>query len=419
MKRNQMLTMTMTALMALSLTGCASASDHTATTTSAPVSADTAASTDATAAITNLASILSGTTEADTQEDSLYTDRDLAQTAELSDAAYLTVSDGETLTIQTEGVYVISGSAENCTILVEAEASDKVQIVLDGVTVTNEQSPAIYVQEADKVFVTTTDSENTLTVTGTFLADGETNPDAVIFSKEDLVLNGTGSLTIVSCYGNGITSKDDLKVTGGTYSIQSALDAIEANDSISICGGDFTIEAGKDGLHCENDAGEGEIQIGDGKFTITAASDGIQATTTLTIDGGEYAITASEGLEATQITVNDGTLSISASDDGINATYKCNTLSPCITFNGGDVTIVMGQGDTDAIDANGSIAVNGGTLNITAPTSSFDYDQTAEFNGGTIIINGQEVSEIPTQMMGGGFGGQRGGNFGGRGRMNF
>ena len=68
----------------------------------------------------------------------------------------------------------------------------------------------------------------------------------------------------------------------------------------------------------------------------------------------------------------------------------------------------MGQGDTDGVDANGSIIVNGGTIDVTAQMSSFDYDGTAEFNGGTIIVNGEEVSEIPVSMMGGGMGGHGG-----------
>ena len=75
------------------------------------------------------------------------------------------------------------------------------------------------------------------------------------------------------------------------------------------------------------------------------------------------------------------------------------------------MNVTVGQGDTDAIDSNGSIYVNGGTINVTAQMSSFDCDGQTEFNGGTIIINGQEVSEIPQSMMGGGM---RGGMGGGR-----
>ena len=80
------------------------------------------------------------------------------------------------------------------------------------------------------------------------------------------------------------------------------------------------------------------------------------------------------------------------------------------------LTIIMGQGDTDAIDANGNIIVNGGTIDITAQMSSFDYDGTAQYNGGTIIINGTQVDSIPQLAMGGrgGMGGVNGGDFGRR-----
>ena len=340
------------------------------------------------------------------ETEDVFTDRDLLQTPDLSEAQYLTASDGETLSITEAGIYVISGSAEDCTIRVEAADDAKVQLVLDGVSITNADFPAIYVISADKCFVTTTDSENSLTVTGSFTSDGDTSTDAVIFSKDDLVLSGTGSLEITSNYANGISCKDDLKITGGAYTITSAEDAVEANDSIAVCGGDFTIAADKDGLHCENDEDNsvGWIWIAGGSFNITAGSDGIQATTGLQIDDGQITVSASEGLEATYVQVNGGTVDISASDDGINATSKSSYMDVVAEFNGGEITIVMGQGDTDAVDSNGSVYVNGGTLDITAYTSSFDYDYTAQLNGGTVIINGSQVSEIPAGMMGGGMG---------------
>lgn len=134
----------------------------------------------------------------------MFTNRDLTQTADLTDAKYCTVSDGQNISITSEGVYVISGSASNVTITVDAGDEDKVQIVLDGVSITNTSSPCIYVKNADKVFVTTTSSDNTLSATSTFTADGTTNTDAVIFSKDDLVLNGQGTLNISST-DNGIS----------------------------------------------------------------------------------------------------------------------------------------------------------------------------------------------------------------------
>ena len=230
----------------------------------------------------------------------------------------------------------------------------------------------------------------------------------MIFSKDDLVLNGTGTLTINST-DNGITSKDDLKITGGAINITCTSDALEANDSIRIADGEITIKTGKDGLHAEKDGDDtlGYIYISGGTLKIYAEDDAIHATTILQIDGGELALNAREGLEGTWIQVNDGTINIQASDDGINAAYKSAKMTPCAEFNGGTVTIVMGSGDTDAIDSNGNLLITGGTIDITAQ-SPFDYDGTGEKTGGTLIINGSETDTLTNQMMGGGKGGRGG-----------
>ena len=347
----------------------------------------------------------------------LFSKRDLNQAPDLTDADIIEVADGKSYTISSEGIYIIRGTATNCTIRVEADKEAKVQLVLDGVSITNDNFPAIYVVSADKCFVTTTDSENTLTVTGKYTSEGSTNTDAVIFSKDDLVLNGIGILNIDSYYGNGISGKDDIKVTGGTYNIKSAEDGIEANDSIAIYDGIFNITTNKDGLHSENDEDNtlGWIYIKDGSFNINVKSDGIQATTFLVVDEGDLVINASEGIEATYIQINGGNIDITASDDGMNASYKSKAYTvPVIEFNGGTTVIEVGQGDTDAVDSNGNIYVNGGTISVTSTVSSFDYDGTAEYNGGTIIINGTQVDSIPQSMMGGGPGGM-GGGFGGKG----
>ena len=332
------------------------------------------------------------------------------------------------MTLTAAGVYVLTGSANDSTVIVEAGDEDKVQIVLDGVTVTNEDSPAIYVKNADKVFVTTTDTVNTLSVTGTFTSDGDTNTDAVIFSKDDLVINGAGTLNIKSS-DNGITSKDDLKITGSTIVIDFASDGLEANDSIRISDGDVTIRASKDGMHCEYDEDDtvGYIYITGGKFNITSGDDGIHAATVCEIYGGDFMISAAEGIEATQVVIGGGSINITASDDGVNAAKKSSSLGVIVEIDGGDLTIKMGAGDTDAIDSNGNIVINGGNVNITGQ-SAFDYDGTATYNGGTLTVNGQTVTSITNQFggMGGGMmpgggmtpggqNGQRGGQPGGGG----
>ena len=351
----------------------------------------------------------SGSSAIDTSD--LFSSRDLEQTADLSEAKTVTVSDGETCTIKTEGVYVIKGSASNAQILVTAGDEDKVQLVLDGVSITNDSTPCIYVQSADKVFVTTTDSENTLTVSGTFTADGDTNTDAVIFSKDDLVLNGTGTLTIKST-DNGVTSKDDLKITGGTINITCTSDALEANDSIRIADGTINIATKKDALHAENDEDDtvGFVYICGGTLNVESDDDAVHATTIIQIDDGELNLKAHEGLEATWIQVNGGTINIEASDDGINAAYKSAKITPAFEITGGYVTIVMGSGDTDAVDSNANLILTGGTLDITAQ-SAFDYDGTCQKTGCTLIVNGTETDTVSNQMMGGGMGGMRGGRW--------
>ena len=349
----------------------------------------------------SLSGAMAATTAAIYSAADLFTNRDLTQTADLSGATYYTVADGQEIHITAAGVYVLNGTASDFTAYVEAGEDDKVQIVLDSANITNSNFPVIYAKTADKVFVTVS-GDSQLAVTGTFAADGSTNTDGVIFSKCDLVLGGTATLTITSA-ANGIVGKDDLKITGGTYNISASSKAIQANDSIRIADGNLNLAAGTDGLHAENedDTSLGYIYIGGGVLNIQAGDDGIHATSVVQIDDGSVTVRAAEGIEGTYIQLNGGDISIQASDDGINAAQKSRAYTATIEINGGDITVAMGAGDTDGIDSNGNIIVNGGTLNVTG-SSTFDYDGSAQYNGGTIIVNGQQVSSIPNQMMGGG-----------------
>ena len=348
-----------------------------------------------------------------------FTSRDLKQTPDLNSAVYLNITDNNDLHITEAGVYVISGSASNVTIYVEAASDDKVQLVLQDVNIQNSSFPCVYVTKADKVFVTVI-GDNTLAVTGAFRSEGNMNTGGVIYSKSDLVLNGTGALTI-SSMDNGIVCKDDLKITGGTYSINASSKAVQANDSIRVADGTLYLVAGTDGLHAENEEDDtlGYIYIGGGSLTIQAGDDGIHANSVVQIDGGTLSIKAAEGIEGTYIQFNGGTINIQSTDDGVNAAYKSSAYAPTVEINGGDITVAMGAGDTDGIDSNGNIIVNGGTVTVTG-NSTFDYDGAAQYNGGTIIANGQQIAYIPNQMMGGGmmgggFGGGFGGGRGGRG----
>ena len=345
----------------------------------------------------------------------LFTDRDKVQTPDLAGAVEYTAVDGEDIRITEAGTYVLSGTASGVTVYVEAADDAKVQLVLQNLALTNSDFPCIYVLSADKVFVTTA-GDSSLAVTGAFRADGAVKTDGVIFSKADLVLNGTASLTIQST-DNGVVCKDDLKITGGTYSVTAESKAFEANDSIRILDGAFTIRAGTDAFHAENndDSSKGFIYIGGGSITATCGDDGIHALTVVQIDDGALSITAAEGIEATFIRINGGTIEINATDDGINAANKSSAVETAVEFNGGTVTVAMGPGDTDGIDSNGNLYINGGVISVTG-NSTFDYDGTVSFTGGTVYINGQQTASIPNQMMGGGRGGWGGqGNWGDQG----
>lgn len=240
----------------------------------------------------------------------MFTERDLAGTYEESGAVYVTLSDdgitgetagvainGQTMTITAEGTYIFSGTLSEGQIVVDADNA-KVQIVFDNVDITCASSAAVYVKSAEKVFVTLAEgSQNTLRNTDEYVAIDDNNIDAVIFSKSDLTLNGTGSLTIVSAEGHGIVSKDDLKITGGTYDITAAGHALSGKDSVRIADGTFILTAEKDGIHAENadDEEKGYIYIADGDFTITSDGDGMDASNIVQIEDGTFDITAGGG----------------------------------------------------------------------------------------------------------------------------
>ena len=331
------------------------------------------------------AKAVSGSTTIESVETLSVTDKDLATDYDESEAVMIDLSKVTGIyKITEEGTYICTGTASDATIAVEVSEEEDVQIVLRDASITSSTSAAIYVISADEVYITL-EGENYLANGGTFEAIDENDIDAVIYSKDDLTINGDGSVEIGSPAGHGIVCKDDLVIASGTYEITASVDGINTNDSVAVVDADITVEAGDDAIHTD-----GMMQI----------------------DGGVINVTAAEGLEGTYVLINGGDITISASDDGINAGQKSDAYIPTVEINGGNITITMGQGDTDGIDSNGNIIINGGTVNITGQ-STCDYDGTAELNGGTLIVNGQEVDTIPNQFMGGA-GGMGGAMMGGQ-----
>ena len=392
----------------LSLAACGSAatSKKTTTTTATATTSSTSVSTNTTL-----------------DESDMYTDRDLTQTYDESEAINVNLSDGNStcesssvtvdnktnaITITGEGVYVFSGSLSDGQIIVDAADDAKVEIVLKNASITNDTSAAIYVKNAKKTFITLADgTKNSLSTTGTFEADGDTNVDGVIFSKEDLTIKGTGSLTVNSAEGHGIVGKDDLVITGGTISVTAGKKGIAGKDSIRVNGGEITVDAQDDGFHSGNDddASKGWTYISGGQITIASKDDGIHADSELRIAGGEISVTQSnEGLESQVINIIDGTINIVSSDDGLNASSDSSDSSgntnqkqdpmagddSCVlNISGGTLTIDAGG---DGVDSNGSLNVSGGSVYVSGPTdngnAALDSGTSSTITGGTVIAAG-------------------------------
>ncbi len=203
--------------------------------------------------------------------------------------------DGGEITITAGGLYTLSGSLTDGQVIVDAGESQTVHLVLCGAAISSSDSAAILVRQAGKVILTMT-GENTLSSTASLLDE---KIDAVLYSKSDLTLNGTGTLTVSTDSGNGIVSKDALLMTGGEIEIHSGNHGLTGKDWICISGGSLNINAGGDGIHDKNseDAALGSLLITGGSIAIRSNDDGISATGNLQIDGGSFEVTAGGGSE--------------------------------------------------------------------------------------------------------------------------
>lgn len=372
-----------------------------------------------------------------TQEDCVEITLDGSTGSCSSDA--VSISNSE-VRITEEGTYVLQGSF-NGMVVIDAEKTDKVQLVLDGVSIASKTTAAIYVLQADKVFLTLAEgTENTLENGGEFVAIDDNNIDAVIYSKDDLTLNGTGSLTIQSPAGHGIVSKDDLAVTGGNYTITAENQGLSGKESVRIADGSFVITAGKDGIHAEDadDSSLGFLYIANGTFDITADGDGISASNTLRVDDGTFTLltgggsssvtkndsgdwswdqqgadttksedstseTASaKGLKATgALAIIGGTFSIDSADDGLHT-------NAALTITDGTYTIASGD---DGIHGDGLTAIAGGTIKITKSYEGIEGLSIA-ISGGDIEVtasdDGLNAAGGNDQSGAGGYGGFEG-----------
>lgn len=331
----------------------------------------------------------------------MFTKRDLAGTYDESEAVKITLS-GKTaacnssnvqikdgvVTIKAAGVYVLSGTFTDGTIVVDAGDDDKVQLVLDGVSITAVDYAAIYAKNADKVFVTLAEgAENSLTVSGDYVQTDDNNVDAVIFAKCDLTLNGTGSLTVKDTTGHGIVSKDDLVVTGGTYTIYSQDHCLNGKDSVRIADGTFNLSCDEDGIHAGNDdQQDGYVYIEGGDINISVGDDALHAEGLLIITGGDIDVSKScEGVEGYKILVTGGDIDVISGDDGFNAAGGSSGSGD--NHDGFGDGPGMGGVDMDA-DNDAYILITGGTININANGDGIDSNGCIGITGGSVYVLG-------------------------------
>lgn len=299
---------------------------------------------------------------------------------------------GNTVTIIDEGTYILSGTLTDGMVIVDAEDTDKVQLVLDGVDITSAESAAIYVREADKVFImTASDSQNTLTNGGTYTAIDDNNIDAAIFSKSDLTLNGAGSLTITAKAGHGVVSKDDLVLTSRTYQIDAASHGLSGKDSVRIASGSYTIVSGKDGIHAENadDTSLGFVYLADGTFDITSGGDGISAGNWLQADGGVYTVKAGGGSENVQKSDGEWQFGPGQQTESTDTTEE-DTVSMKAIKAAGELILKGGKYSLDSADdtihSNANITISDGEFTLASGDDGIHADSATTISGGTIDI---------------------------------
>lgn len=287
-----------------------------------------------------------------------FSEKDLDDSWSTEDASHITLmgdsaevsgsgayySEGSVYIMQS-GKYVINGSLDNGSIIVEADKSSEIRIMLDSVRLNRDDDAALRIAQAGNVYITLAEGSKNSLISGKEYSEEAQNDNVTgaVFSRDDLTINGSGQLDVISGYRHGIVAKDDLKITGGIISVSAPEDGIRANDSIRIIYADITSEAGDDGVVLNH--ADGYFYMGSGSLNITGGGDGIHSGGDVTVAGGNISISAGDdGIHSdTAFCITDGTVAISECYEGIEA-----------------VTIEIAGGDTLICSKNDGLNANGG-----------------------------------------------------------
>lgn len=332
------------------------------------------------------------------------------------DSSYVSFSSGS-VTIAKAGTYVLSGSFDGC-IVVDA-AGDKVWLVLNGVTVTNENYACLYIKNADKVFLFL-EGENFFSSSGAFVQRDANTVDGTIFSKDDLTVNGGGSLTVTATNGHGIVCKDSFKATNGALTIAASSHAIQAKSNVSISGGNISLTAGKDGVHAENtdDAALGYVYVSGGTFSVSASGDGFSASGNMQIDDGSFSVLSGAGATSSSdsmkgfkseniVLINGGDFIVSSADD-------CICSGGAMYVNGGKMSLKTGEKKgCQGVSAETYLYITDGVIDIQQSYEGIEAQHIA-VSGGSVFVSsyddGFNASESSVNSATGGALGNRGGS---------
>ncbi len=291
--------------------------------------------------------------------------------------------------IASAGTYLLEGTLTNGQILILTDKTATVRLILNGTSITSTNSAAINGQQAGKIIVTLADGTENALCDGTGYDSGEDAPSGTLYAKNDLTINGTGSLTVTGNCNNGIAAKDNLVITGGTIQVTAVGNGIRGKDSLTITDGDLTVDAQEDGIKSANDTdvSKGWVHIAGGTINVTSGEDGIQAETALLLEGGTLNITSGGGSEngTSQRTQQGGFPGWSngntSASDSVSA--KALKAGSSLTMTGGTATIDSAD---DSVHCNGDVTISAGSLSLTSGDDGVHADSTLTISDGNLTI---------------------------------
>lgn len=301
---------------------------------------------------------------------------------------------GSDISITKGGAYILSGDYTECMINIAAPEEENVCLYLSGANITNSDGSCIYAKSAKNLYITSVEGTvNTLTDGSSYVLETDSDePNATIFSRCDLFLMGTGTLSIDANYNNAVRSKDNLRIANGIYSITSVNNAISGKDSLTIAGGTFTIDAGGCAFKATeaDEVDKGWISITGGTIDAVCAQDGIEAETTIYIGGGDITLQTGGGSQNTSFDDNWGSWGSRGDPFNSQNSSEEGTSAKAVKADGGiiieNTTLTIDSSD-DAIHTNGSIWIRGGTLEISSGDDGMHADTLLSVSGGMVMIS--------------------------------